>query len=182
MPDHRTIGALIAEGQAEAPAADGTLTRRLTDALMWLSHEHEDRYAGLNRWCHWQDRLHDTLERLGLREQVFADMDRDGWVNEARCRHDVYRQQVEAMAKLVVTGNGPGRLVVDATALMSDDDHGPRRWWLYEDSTQPGLWVQPESGVTCPLASALRGIANVYLDRSAPWMPEPLTEEERTRG
>lgn len=42
---------------------------------------------GLDRWCNYQDRLVEALDRLGLRQQVLAELERDGWRNLPECAH-----------------------------------------------------------------------------------------------
>lgn len=173
MTDSRTIAALITEGTLAASAGPGSLVRRLTDALSWLAREHDDRDKGLDRWCDYHDRLFDTFDRLGLRERVFAELERDGWKNTPTCRHAAYRTQVEAAAKLAVGPTPDGELVVDAEALMGPEDgHHVRFWALVPLDDQPGYWVHPESGGVDTLSEHLRAIACVYLARA----------EEQSRG
>jgi hypothetical protein len=87
--------------------------------------------------------------------------------NRQRARQaTVYRAQVEAMSKLVVTSNGP-ELVVDAKALGLGAD-GIRYWRLHEADGQPGVWLHRYSGSQGPLSDLLRGIADSYLDSQGP--------------
>lgn len=84
-----------------------------------------------------------------------------------RRKGKVYVAQAEAAAKLVVSSDGPGVLVVDTLALMPNN-LGPRFWRLVEVDGSPGMWLHPQSGTDPgPLSELLRGIADCYIDREA---------------
>lgn len=53
---------------------------------------------GLDRWCHYQDRLIDVLDEMGIRDDVVAAMERDGWRNEPECKH---KATVVAQSKVI---------------------------------------------------------------------------------
>lgn len=69
--------------------------------------------------------------------------------------------QLAAMAKLKVTVQAHGRLVIDATELVSAAAD-VERWVLCNDSAD-GLWVHYESGERGSLSELLRAIARCYL-------------------
>lgn len=71
--------------------------QRLVDEIERLATKLAGHDEGLDRWCNYQDRLVETLDRLGLRQQVLAELERDGWKNPPECAHkaEIERLQTE---------------------------------------------------------------------------------------
>lgn len=81
----------------------------LREDFEWLVGEHErlrtklaGHDEGLDRWCNYQDRLVEALVRLGLRERVLAELERDGWKNVPECAH---KPEVERL-RIAIDGCG----------------------------------------------------------------------------
>lgn len=93
---------------------------------------------GLDRWCHYQDRLIAVLDDLGVREAVTAGLERDGWRNEPECRH---KSTVEAQAEVIARyRDGWEPSLVDRTVWLDCTPGLRRDAVLMPEAHQLVLW------------------------------------------